>query len=60
MIISKNAVALLILLASLVGVDVAESDAVALLSSLGTLVSIMVMLYNQYDRKDTKWFFFKK
>lgn len=60
MIISKNAVALIILLASLVGVDISESDIMAFVSSVGTISSILLMIYNQWDRKDTKWFFFKK
>lgn len=60
MIISKNAVALLILLASLVGVDISETDIMAFVSSAGTIISILLMIYNQWDRSDTKWFFFKK
>lgn len=60
MIISKNAVALLILLASLVGVDISETDIMAFVSSAGTIISLLLMIYNQLNRKDTKWFFFKK
>jgi hypothetical protein len=60
MILSKNAIALFILVASLVGIDISESDVMALISALGTIVSIVLMVYNQIDRKDTTYFFFKK
>ena len=58
--LSKNAVGLTLLLVSFAGLDVSESDVVGFLSALGTIVSFVLMLWNQLDREDIKWFFFKK
>lgn len=58
--ISKNGAGLLILLLSLLGVNVVENDAIEFLSALGTIVSFVLMIWNQLDRKDVAKFFFKK
>lgn len=60
MTISKNAVALVALVASLFGIELGEDTIVELITALTTAISIGVMIYNQIDRVDTKGFFWKK
>jgi hypothetical protein len=57
---SKNGVGILILVLSLLGVEVAESQAVEAVSAIGTLVSLALMVWNQVQRKDVSNFLFKK
>jgi hypothetical protein len=58
--ISKNGAALLFLLLSAIGLDVAETDIQVFLASMVQAISFLMMIYNQLDRPDTKAFFFKK
>lgn len=58
--LSKNAAGIVFLFASVIGLDLAESDVAEFISALGTIVSFGLMVWNQVDRSDTKWFFFKK
>jgi len=58
--LSKNAAGIVILIASLIGLDVSESDVAGLISAMGTIVSFGLMIWNQVERGDIKWFFFKK
>lgn len=60
MTISKNGVAILILILSLFGIDLGEENAIAFINALGTIASITMLIYNQVTRTDTKNFFFKK
>ncbi len=60
MTISKNGVAILILIFSLFGIDLGEENAIAFINALGTVASIIMLIYNQVNRGDTKNFFFKK
>lgn len=60
MTISKNGVAILILVLSLFGIDLGEETAIEFINALGTAVSILLLIYNQVTRTDTKNFFFKK
>ena len=57
---SKNGVGLALLVLSLFGVNVAENDLTQVISSVGTLVSFGLMVWNQLARPDTIGFFFKK
>jgi len=57
---SKNGVGLALLVLSLFGVNVADSDLTEVVSSVGTLVSFGLMVWNQLARPDTTGFFFKK
>jgi hypothetical protein len=58
--ISKNGAGLAVLLLSLCGVEVTESAVVDAVSAVLTVISFSLMIWNQLERKDTKWFFFKK
>jgi len=57
---SKNGVGLALLVLSLFGVNVADSDLTEVVSAVGTLVSFGLMVWNQVARPDTVGFFFKK
>ncbi len=58
---SKNGVALIILIASLLGVEgLEENMVVEFFSAIGTVVSLVLMVWNQLARKDTVGFLFKK
>lgn len=58
--LSKNGSGVLILALSIIGVEVSESSAIEFISSVGTLVSFALMIWNQVDRKDVEGFIFKK
>jgi len=58
--ISKNAVALVLFILSFIGIDVTENDVVELIASITGIISFALMVLNQFDRKDTVMFFFKK
>ena len=57
---SKNAIALVLLALSMLGVNVAEDSLIELISAIGTIVSFAVMVLNQLQRSDTELFFWKK
>lgn len=58
--LSKNGLALIVYLFSFAGFQVAETDVAQVAAAVAQLVSFGTMLYNQYDRRDVKWFFWKK
>jgi hypothetical protein len=58
--ISKNGAGLVVLILSLLGVQVAESQIVELITSVGTVASIILMIWNQLGRSDVTGFLFKK
>lgn len=58
--LSKNAAAIVVLIGSLFGLELGEDTIVELITALTTVVSILVMIWNQLDRPDIKGFFFKK
>lgn len=58
--ISKNAAGLVLLALSVLGINVTEADMMQVISALGTLVSFVLMIVNQWNRPDVKGFFFKK
>ena len=57
---SKNGIGLALLVLSLFGVNVADTALTEVFSSVGTLVSFGLMVWNQVTRPDTTGFFFKK
>ena len=57
---SKNGIALLVLALSTVGVNVAETELIEFLSALGSVLSFIMMVWNQYQRTDIDSFFWKK
>lgn len=57
---SKNGIALVVLVLSLFGIEMAETDMVMLVANITGIVSFVLMVYNQWSRPDTSWFIFKK
>jgi hypothetical protein len=60
MVVSKNGVALIVMVISLLGGDVSESDLITTLSVVGQIASIALMAWNQYARPNVKNFIFKE
>lgn len=60
MTLSKNGVGLIVLVLSLIGVSVSESDLVVTVSTIAQIVSGLLMIRNQYTRQDVRNFIFKK
>lgn len=58
--ISKNGAGIIILFLSLLGIEVAESEVINFLSAISTVVSFFLMVWNQLERRDTRFFIFKK
>lgn len=58
--ISKNGVALGVMLISFLGGNVSEADLATTLSTIGQLVSLGFMIINQMNRGDVYNFLFKK
>ena len=57
---SKNGIGVVVFLLGFVGVNVAESDLATTVSTLMQIVSGLLLAWNQWERKDTKAFIFKK
>lgn len=60
MTLSKNGVALIVMVLSLLGVEVSESDMLTTIGVIGQVVSVILMAWNQYARSDVKGFIFKE
>ena len=60
MILSKNAIALVVLALSTLGLNIVEQDLIDLISAIGTIISFAMLVWNQLDRHDVDLFFFKK
>jgi hypothetical protein len=58
--LSKNGIGLIVLVLSLIGVDVAEDALVTTVSTIGQIIGGLLMVLNQVQRPDTKYFIFKK
>jgi hypothetical protein len=59
MVLSKNGAALIVMILSLLGVNVAEGDLITTIGVIGQVVSVLLMTWNQYSRSDIKGFLFK-
>lgn len=57
---SKNGIALVIMVLSFLGVTISEADAITTIGVLGQIASLIVMLYNQVTRKDVRGLIFKE
>lgn len=57
---SKNAAGIVVLILSLVGVEVGQDTIIELIGALTTVISIGLMIWNQLNRTDVTWFFWKK
>lgn len=60
MILSKNGVALIVMVLSLLGANVSEADLTTTVSVIGQIISLILMAVNQYKRGDVKGFLFKE
>ncbi len=60
MIISKNAISLLVLALSMVGVNVSEEGLIEVISAAGTIISFAILVWHQLQREETTLFFWKK
>tara|TARA_R110000851_G_scaffold96046_3_gene208442 strand:+ start:2196 stop:2375 length:180 start_codon:yes stop_codon:yes gene_type:complete len=58
--ISKNAAGIVMLIASVFGLELSEGSVVEVIAAIGTVASFVLMVWNQWDRPDVKGFFFKK
>ena len=59
--ISKNAVAIVMMLMSFAGLETDQETLVHFISALGTCISFFLMIYHQVmEREDVHNFFFKK
>lgn len=56
---SKNGVGLVLLVLSWAGLSASETDIQEFIAASGQVVSFLMLLWNQIDRKDTKWFLWK-
>lgn len=57
--ISKNGVGIIMLVLSLLGVNIAEADVVTTISVIGQVMSVILLMWNQYGRKNIKNFVLK-
>jgi hypothetical protein len=57
---SKNGVALIVMVLSLLGAEVSEADMLTTIGVIGQVVSFILMAWNQYARGDVKGFIFKE
>lgn len=57
--ISKNGVGIVVMVLSLLGVNVAESDLITTISVIGQIVSLILVGYNQFIRPNVTGFIFK-
>lgn len=57
---SKNAAGIVVLVLSLFGAEVSESTIVEFITAVTTVISILLMVWNQLQRPDIKSFFFKE
>lgn len=59
--ISKNGVAIVTLILSILGVEATESEILAIVGVVGQIVAILVMVWHQHvERAETKGFIFKE
>lgn len=57
---SKNGIGILVMALSILGVNVSESETMQFVTSAGTVISFVLMIWNQLGRKDIWGFFFRK
>jgi len=58
--ISRNGVAIILLLATLLNLDIDEALAENIVSAIMLLISVGLMIKNQMERSDIKWGLFRK
>lgn len=58
--ISKNGIGLIIMVISLLGGNVSEAALATTITTIGEIVSVILLTYNQYARSDVDKFIFKK
>jgi hypothetical protein len=60
MVVSKNGVALLVFALTYVGLDISENMILDVISAIGQIVSFVLLVANQLERKDVKGFLWKR
>jgi hypothetical protein len=58
--LSKNGLAIAIFITSYFGLEFTETEIIAFVAAISQVVSFLLLVWNQLDRSDTKWFFWKK
>ena len=58
--LSKNAVGIVLLFLSFIGVEVSETQVTDFIVAVTTIIGFVMMIYNQIFREDVENFFFKK
>jgi len=58
--LSKNGLGIFILFISVIGLDISQADLLTTWNVLGQIVSFILLIWNQWTRKDVDMFFFKK
>jgi hypothetical protein len=58
--LSKNGVAIVILVLGWLGVDVTDNMVLEFVGAVAQVIAFILMVWNQLDRKDTVGFLFKK
>lgn len=58
--LSKNGVAIVILVLGWLGVDVTDNMVLEFVGAVAQVVAFILMVWNQLERKDTVGFLFKK
>jgi hypothetical protein len=57
--LSKNGVAIVLFILSVVGLEASESEVQAFIAGVGHVVAFGLMIYNQWQRRDVKGFLWK-
>lgn len=60
LIISKNAVAIIVLFLSFIGLEVSEDGVLEVVVAVSTIISFAMLIWNQVKRHETFAFLFKK
>jgi hypothetical protein len=58
--VSKNGIALVVMIIALFGGEVSEEALSTTISTIGQIASLILMIWNQYARGDVDKFIFKK
>jgi len=58
--LSKNGVGIVLFILSVFGLEASETEIQAFIAGVGHVVSFGLLIWNQWDRRDTKWFLWKK
>lgn len=60
MVVSKNGIALIMFALTYVGLDISENVVLDVIAAVGQIVSFVLLVANQLERKDVKGFLWKR